>query len=161
MQQGAQAVRELGCLLWAQQGRHCSIKLAQHLLCDRTELPPAMREIDALGAPVGRVRPTHDEPMGFQGRHQRGQGLLAQVGTPSELTQLQAILLPQGQQDGAERGADLGVAQAAEGGSEELVPALRRLREQEPEVVAAEQRLGGPLRRRRATRRARPASAAP
>ena len=76
------------------------------------------------------------------GRHR----LFAEARPARELPHAQAVLLIQRQQHRPGGGTNVGVAGGGEALGQQLVPALSRLREEKPEIVAAEGRCQG-LRR--------------
>src|SRR5207249_552923 len=92
----------------------------------RRRLKPAGAgcQVHARGPPVLRIGASHDQPPGLKRPDERRHGLFAQAGAGGELAQPQAVLLEQGEQDGAVGRPYLGEATAPEAGRKQLVPAL-------------------------------------
>src|SRR5215211_639488 len=84
---------------------------------------------------VVRVRLPAHEPVALHEPHHGRQRLLGQAGSTCELPHPKPVLLPQGQQERSVRRPHVPVPALLERLAEQLVPALRGLGEQEPEVA--------------------------
>ena len=85
---------------------------------------PRAVEQDAERTAVVRVTLPRDEPCSLGGTDDRGHGLLREAGARGDLSHPQPVLLEEGKQDRAERGAHFAEAARLEPLAEQLVPAL-------------------------------------
>ena len=110
--------------------------LVEYLSRGRSELLGAGREPDALGAAVGRIRPTSNEPSALNLANQRRHVLLAHPRAVSELTHTEAVLAEQGEQHRPERRSHLREPVGAAPLPQDFVPALQSLRQEVAKVVS-------------------------
>jgi hypothetical protein len=138
LQEVAQHVFELRDASRSQLALGEPLELTDHTGGDRLEASCAWRQKDARSACIVGIGTARHEALGFQLADERRHRLLAQSCPPRELAHPQAVLLVERHEDRAVRRTDVAVARLGEGGCEQLVPALRRLRQQEAEVIACD-----------------------
>jgi hypothetical protein len=111
------------------------VELAEHPLDDGLEATRPRCQVNERRPSVRRVRRSPNEAVALEQADHRRHRLLAQPGAGGELAHPQAVLLEEGDEQRAVRRTDLREARVAEPLGQQLVPALRRLREQEAEVL--------------------------
>jgi hypothetical protein len=111
-------------------------ELGQDGFCDGSERLPADRQTDAAGAPVVRIALAFDQPHAFHGAYQRRHRLLAHTRASGEHAHTQAVLLEQGNEHRSVGGSNIVETGGTEALVQQLVPSLRRLREQVAEILA-------------------------
>src|SRR5215212_10014303 len=126
----AQPSLDLASLARRQPLLHPRGQRTHHLVGHRLQALCARREPHARRPAVVRVRLPAHEPVAFHEPDHRRQRLLGQAGSTRELPHPQPVLLPQGQEQRSVRRPHVPVPALVERLAEQLVPALRGLREE-------------------------------
>jgi hypothetical protein len=93
--------------LWIEAPLHETIELPEHLRGDRLEGAASGGEVDQGSAAVARIRMPLNKPNAFEPAHQLGHRLLAKTRPPGQLPHPESVLLEEGKEYGAVRGADV------------------------------------------------------
>ena len=105
------------------------------LLGHGTKVPTASRQPDPEGAAVIGVALADHEIGVLAELHEPRDRLLGEPGSRGELAKAKAILIEERDEDRSERRPDVAIAAGSEALHEQLVEALRGLREQKADVV--------------------------
>src|SRR5919109_4053754 len=137
LQEVSKAGLQLVDALSAESAPDEAVEVGEHLLGNRLEGATPSGQEDQRGATILGIGAPLYESVTLQPAHHLRHRLLAQVCPLRELAHSQTIVFEEGQQGRPVRRADVSVAGRGEALTEELVPPLHRLGEQEAKVVPA------------------------
>jgi hypothetical protein len=122
----------------AELGRDESADLSDSFDRDRVQALAFRCQVDALRAPVVGIGSTPNESSTLDQLDHRGHRLLREARAPRQLGHPEAVLFEEWYEHGPERWPHLWKTACAETLCEQLVPALRRLRQLKAEVLPGE-----------------------